>query len=83
MFHPGMDKGRQKELLDDVVDDDEIVRKPFVPSERSKSDGLNQWERLRVELMQENRYFQDAQLNTDRLKEHLTRRADEVHCRRW
>ena len=72
MFHPEMDMARQKELLGDVLDDGEIVRKPFVPSARFVSDGLERWEKLRTELMHENRYFPDAQLNTDRLKEHFS-----------
>jgi hypothetical protein len=84
MFHPGMDMARQKELLGDVLNDGEIVRQPFVPSERFKSDGLDRWEKLRVELMQENRYFPNAQLNTDRLEEHFTQlHAENPHLMTW
>ena len=68
MFHPSMDIARQKELLADVLDNGEIVRQPFTPSVKYRSDGLERWEKLRSELMHENRYFPDTQLNTDRLK---------------
>jgi RES domain len=69
MFHPSMDVPAQKELLADVLDNGEIVRQPYTPSAKYRSDGLQRWERLRTELMHENRYFPDAKLNTDRLKE--------------
>jgi hypothetical protein len=69
MFHPSMDLARQKELLADVLDNDDIVRHTYTPSAKYRSDGLERWEKLRTELMHENRYFPDAQLNTDRLKE--------------
>lgn len=69
MFHPSMDLARQMELLAEVLENSEIVRQSFVPSEKYRSDGLERWEKLRTELMHENRYFPDAQLDTDRLKE--------------
>jgi hypothetical protein len=79
MFHPSMDVARRKELLADVLDNGEIVRQAYTPSAKYRSDGLARWEKLRTELMHENRYFPDAQLNTDRLKQlfgHL--HADDV-----
>jgi hypothetical protein len=69
MFHPLMDVAQRKELLADVLDDGEIVRRPHTPSAKYRSDGLERWEKLRTELMHENRYFPDAQLNSDRLKQ--------------
>jgi hypothetical protein len=56
-------------LLADVLDNGEIVRQPYSPSEKYRSDGLERWEKLRTELMHENRYFPNAQLNSDRLKQ--------------
>lgn len=79
MFHPSMDVARQKDLLADVLDNGEVVRMTYSPSPKYRSDGLERWEKLRSELMHENRYFPDAQLDTDRLKElfrHL--HADDV-----
>lgn len=69
MFHPLMDVTQRKELLADVLDDGEIVRRPHTPSAKYRSDGLERWEKLRTELMHENRYFPDVQLNSDRLKQ--------------
>jgi hypothetical protein len=83
MFHPAMDMARQKELLGDVLDDGEVVRQRFMPSARFVSDGLDRWEKLRTELMQENRYFPDAQLNTDTLREHLEQLKAEKPFETW
>src|SRR5262245_38202838 len=49
--HPKTDMAHAKELLADILDDGEIVRKPFSPSTRYKSEGLVQWDTLRDELM--------------------------------
>lgn len=69
--HPKMDNARAKELLAEVLDDGEIVRRPFLPSAKYQSDRLVRWEKLRTELMHENRYFPAAQLDLDRLEELL------------
>lgn len=65
---PSMDNAAATVLLAEVLDNEEIVRKPFIPSSKYKSDGLQRWEKLRSELMHENRYFPAAQLDLDRLK---------------
>jgi hypothetical protein len=57
-----------KQLLAEILDDGEIVRKTFVPSPKYQSDRLAQWESLRAELMHENRYFPATPLDTDRLR---------------
>jgi hypothetical protein len=67
-YHPKMEDARAKELLAEVLDDGEIVRKSFSPSPKYQSDGLIRWETLRTELMHENRYFPAAQLDLDRLR---------------
>lgn len=69
--HPRMDVAHAKELLSEILDDGEIVRKTFSPSATYKSEGLVRWETLRDELMYKNRYFLDEALDTDRLKELL------------
>jgi hypothetical protein len=80
MFHhPRMDDARAKDLLAEVLDNGEIVRKGFSPSPKYQSDRLLRWEKLRTELMYENRYFPAAQLDTDRLRELLDHlQADEI-----
>lgn len=69
--HESMDNAHAKELLGEILNDGEIVRKKFSPSETYKSEGLARWETLRDELMYNNRYFLDVDLDTDRLKELL------------
>jgi hypothetical protein len=80
--HPAMDIAHAKELLAEILDDGDIVRKPFSPSATYKSEALARWETLRDELMYRNRYFLDEALDTDRLREllgHLP--ADEMPVR--
>lgn len=77
--HPLMDVAHAKELLSDILDDGDIVRKKFSPSAAFQSEALARWETLRDELMWKNRYFLDEALDTDRLREllgHLT--ADDM-----
>jgi hypothetical protein len=66
-----MDIAHAKELLSEILDDGDIVRKNFAPSSTYKSEGLARWENLRDELMYKNRYFLDEALDADRLKELL------------
>jgi hypothetical protein len=68
--HTSMDNAHAKELLGEILDG-EIVCKKFSPSETYKSEGLARWETLRDELMYNNRYFLDVDLDTDRLTELL------------
>jgi hypothetical protein len=69
--HSAMDVARTKELLAEILDDGEIVRTPFMPATRYKSEGLVQWETLRDEMMYRNRWFLDMSLDTDRLRQLL------------
>lgn len=69
--HHRMDLARSKELLSEILDDGDIVRRPFVPSSAYRSEALAQWETLRDELMYKNRYFLDEALDADRLRELL------------
>jgi hypothetical protein len=65
--HPSMDVAHAKELLGEIFDDGDIVRKPFEPSPSYSSDGLVQWETLRDEMMYRNRWFLDVTIDKDRL----------------
>lgn len=69
--HPRLDNARAKELLAEVLNDGEIVRKTLSPSAKYQSDRLIVWETLRTELMHENRYFPATPLDLDRLEELL------------
>ena len=66
--HPTMDVAHAKDLLGEILDDGEIVRKRFSPSSSFTSTGLVQWETLREELMYKNRYFLDQDIDADRLR---------------
>lgn len=70
--HKRMDDAHVQVLLADILDDGQIVRKSYVPSKQYESDRLVKWEKLRQELMHENRFFPD--INSDfftRLKDLL------------
>jgi hypothetical protein len=69
--HPKMDLPHAQVLLAEILDDGDIVRKPMVPSDTYKSDGLARWGTLRDELMYKNRYFLDQALDRDRLEQLL------------
>ncbi len=69
--HRRMDAAHAKELLSEILDDGDIVRKAFSPSATYKSEGLIRWDTLRDELMYKNRYFLDETLDLDRLYELL------------
>lgn len=81
--HPRMDVAHAKELLSEILDDGEIVRKTFSPSATYKSEALARWETLRDELMYKNRYFLDQALDTDRLKELLDHLHADDMPERW
>ncbi len=69
--HKTMDMAHSKELLGDILDNGDIVRKFFSPSAVYHSEALARWETLRDELLWKNRYFLDEVLDNDRLKELL------------
>jgi hypothetical protein len=79
--HPRMDDPRAKGLLAEVLDDGEIVRQPFSPADASGADRLVEWQKLRDELMYQNRFFPDVDIDLERLElllSHLSLDADEV-----
>lgn len=82
--HPRMDDSRARGLLGDILDDGQIVRRRFIPANSSTIDRVSEWERLRDELMYNNRYFPDATIDLDRLEELLSSlipNADELPTR--
>jgi len=66
--HRSMDLAHAKELLGEVLDDGEIVRRKFRPSLDYTSEGVVQWETLRDEMMHRNRWFIDFPIDSDRLE---------------
>jgi len=71
--HPKMDGAHAKELLGDILDDGDIVRKNFVLSCLCRTEHLAEWEKFRKELMYENRYFPTSEIDLPRLEELLSR----------
>lgn len=69
--HHRMDIAHAKELLGEILDDGEIVRRNFAPSASYISEGLAQWDRLRDEMMYGNRWFINVVIDLDRLRQLL------------
>lgn len=69
--HPAMDDAHAKELLADVLDNGEIVRKSFQPSDQYESESLRRWGDLRDEMMHRNRWFLDEPIDLERLRQLL------------
>jgi hypothetical protein len=80
-LHPRMDDPRANGLLAEILNDEEIVRKQFVPASDPAIDSLSGWEKLRDELMYHNRYFPETTIDLGRLESllsSLTADVDEV-----
>src|ERR1035437_10217666 len=71
--HPRMDDPRAKDLLSEILDDDEIVRRTFSPVKTFDSDRLAEWEKLRDELRYKNRFFPTVNIDLARLENLLSR----------
>ncbi len=69
--HQRMDVAHAKELLGEILDDGEIIRRSFTPSASYISEGLAQWDKLRDEMMYGNRWFLDVAIDLDRLRQLL------------
>jgi hypothetical protein len=61
--HSRMDDFRAKDLLAEILDDHDIVRQPFLPAPYAGADWLGSWEKLRDELMYQNRFFPDVDID--------------------
>ncbi|QNP48671.1 RES family NAD+ phosphorylase [Diaphorobacter aerolatus] len=66
--HQRMDVAHAKELLGEILDDGQIVRRGFVPSASYISEGLAQWDKLRDEMMYGNRWFLNVAIDEERLR---------------
>ncbi len=65
--HAKMDNAHAKELLADILNDGERVRKLYTPLDQTQLNGLQQWSALKDELTHSNRYFPRTEINWDRL----------------
>jgi hypothetical protein len=66
--HPRMDDSRAKDLLAEVLNDGEIVRRTFSPAGDLVADQLRKWEDFRQQLMYRNRFFPVTDIDLERLK---------------
>lgn len=69
--HPAMDEAHAKELLADILDDGEIVRRTFAPIDLLINETPQRWDHLRDEMMHQNRWFIDEPVDLERLAELL------------
>jgi hypothetical protein len=76
--HPRMDNPRANDLLAEILNDGEIIRRQFVPASDPAIDRLSEWEKLRDELMYHNRYFPEATIDLDRLESLLSSLTPDV-----
>lgn len=80
-IHEKMDDSRAKDLLAEILDDGNIVREAFAPAPIVDADRLSAWEKLRDELMYQNRFFPSVRFDQARLQDlliHLTIDAEEI-----
>lgn len=66
-----LNDAQAKELLADILDDGEIVRRPFSSAESDQTESLRRWDELRDEMMHRNRWFLDEPMDLDRLAQLL------------
>lgn len=83
--HRMMDEAHVKELLADILDDGEIVRKNFGSINSPGSETPQRWEDLRAEMMHRNRWFLDQPIDLDQLGALLQQlmAPPEVFTNRW
>lgn len=81
--HPRMDSAHAKDLLGEILDDGDIVRRTFAPSASYISEGLAQWDKLRDEMMYANRWFLDVGIDLDRLRQLLDMLLSPPLPRQW
>lgn len=70
--HSKMDHANSCMLLAEILDDGDIVRKKYIPSDLCKSDRLNLWSKFKTELMHQNRFFPENEMDRNLLKDLLT-----------
>lgn len=63
-----MDDAHAKEVLADVLDDGDVVRRPFTPSPQYVSNAIQEWDDFREEILRRNRFFPAKKPNVDSLE---------------
>ena len=70
--HHKINDGTAQSLLTEILDDGNLVRNAFIPLQRAHADRLGQWELLRTELMNQNRFFPRSNIDLERLEQLLS-----------
>jgi hypothetical protein len=78
-----LDVAHAKELLGEIFDDGDIVRKSFIPSPSYSSEGLIHWETLRDEMMFKNRWFLEQEIDRERMRGLLELLLEENVPKQW
>ena len=79
--HNNMDNPCANELLTTILEDGAAATRTVLPVEVNQQDRLGEWQKLRDELMFQNRFFPNSNIDLDRLElllSHLSIGADEV-----
>ena len=79
--HSSMGQANSSMLLADILDNVDIVRKNFIPSELCASDRLNLWGSFKEELMYQNRFFPENKIDErlfSKLLVHLVTNPNDV-----
>ncbi len=66
--HTELDEVRANALLGEILDDNEIIHRKFVPSAPDQCELNMTWKRLTMELMHSNRFFPDTEFEYGRLE---------------
>ena len=68
---PEMSQSCQKDLLGEILNDGEIVRKKFSPLSSSLSDTSKRWAERCAEMKHQNRFFPRSEIQLDRVQQYL------------
>ncbi|MAM73696.1 RES family NAD+ phosphorylase [uncultured Tistrella sp.] len=69
---PRMDVAHAKDLLGEILDNGNVVRRNFAPSPSYAGESLAKWEMFRDEVMYKNRWFLKQSIDQDRLRQLLS-----------
>lgn len=78
-----LDDAHARQLLGEILDDGNIVRRTFSPSPVYTSERLFEWETLRDEMMFTNRWFLKQEIDRDRLAGLLEMLAEDQISKQW
>ncbi len=72
LMFPQFDEAKGRMLLADILDDGDIVRKPFSPKKNDDGHKIHNWKQLCDELKHKNRFFPSTGIDREQLKELLS-----------